>query len=334
MHHPSSVTCVFQWLALAMIIPSVTGASCLPDLAVRWRGYTVDGPEVCVRNRGNAASPPTQVSESFGCGTSFRKLLDVPGLNPDEVYCSAFSPTRDGRSTVAVDVSNAIEESDESNNGYCDITGGGATPTPTRTGTQLSRTPTPTRTVTPTRSGASACLTSTPRPTELPPRSPSASATPRASSTPTTVPAACTGDCDQDGRVTVDEILVGIELFLSTERVVPCGAYPVGESGNIEIAQLVTAVHHALMGCAVREQSTPTPNACPTRPACPVCFGPSCVLLENDCIECRCERLPPGPTCTPRVSTCEPPMRRACHTECSAYDCSACRCELPPTPTP
>lgn len=61
-----------------------------------------------------------------------------------------------------------------------------------------------------------------------------------------TVTAGCTGDCDRDGTVTIDELLRGVQLALGTPTL-PCPAYG---STPVTIADLVGAVDNALRGCA------------------------------------------------------------------------------------
>lgn len=55
----------------------------------------------------------------------------------------------------------------------------------------------------------------------------------------------CIGDCDRDGRVTVDELLSGARIILGSGS---CPAYSGGQS--IAIPELVTAVNNALLGCS------------------------------------------------------------------------------------
>ena len=59
------------------------------------------------------------------------------------------------------------------------------------------------------------------------------------------VEAACPGDCDRDGEVSINELLRGVALALGTPTL-PCPAYG---SADPTIDQLVTAVDRALNGC-------------------------------------------------------------------------------------
>jgi hypothetical protein len=96
--------------------------------------------------------------------------------------------------------------------------GPGPTPTPTAT-LEPSVTPTPTATV--------------PSPTP----------------TPTRRPAPCLGDCDGDGRVTVDEVITMVNIALGSSPISACEAGDVDGGGQITVDEIVTAVNLALDGC-------------------------------------------------------------------------------------
>jgi hypothetical protein len=66
----------------------------------------------------------------------------------------------------------------------------------------------------------------------------------------------CTGDCDGDRRVTVDELMTGIGLALGGVGAAPCAAAfcqadcgPGPGPGRVEVSCLVAAVRRALAGC-------------------------------------------------------------------------------------
>jgi hypothetical protein len=59
-------------------------------------------------------------------------------------------------------------------------------------------------------------------------------------------PAPCPGDCSEDGRVSVDELLIGVQIALGTRGGCPLG-YGRDESATVD--ELVAAVGAALGGC-------------------------------------------------------------------------------------
>ncbi|HVM96865.1 MAG TPA: hypothetical protein VMT89_10775 [Candidatus Acidoferrales bacterium] len=62
--------------------------------------------------------------------------------------------------------------------------------------------------------------------------------------------AQCIGDCGSDGDVTVDELIVGVNIALGSAQVAQCSAMDANADGDVTIDELITAVSHALNGCA------------------------------------------------------------------------------------
>ena len=89
--------------------------------------------------------------------------------------------------------------------------------------------------------------TFTPAPTDTVTPTPTASPTP--SSTPTPIPLLCAGDCNEDGRVMVDELIRGVQVSLGTLAVETCDAFDPSGDGTVSIVELVAAVRHSLEGC-------------------------------------------------------------------------------------
>jgi ELWxxDGT repeat protein len=68
--------------------------------------------------------------------------------------------------------------------------------------------------------------------------------------TPTPAPfPPCTGDCDRDGFVTVDDILTGVGIALGTAPFETCRAIDVDANGSVTVDELLAAVHNLLAGC-------------------------------------------------------------------------------------
>ena len=61
---------------------------------------------------------------------------------------------------------------------------------------------------------------------------------------------ACTGDCDGDGAVDVDELVLAVRIARGLASLDACPAFTADEGDGIEDAELVLAVRHALEGCA------------------------------------------------------------------------------------
>jgi hypothetical protein len=60
--------------------------------------------------------------------------------------------------------------------------------------------------------------------------------------------AACVGDCNGDGEVTVDEIVTGTGIALGASLSL-CPTFDANGDGEVTIEELVVAVTHALLGC-------------------------------------------------------------------------------------
>ncbi|HSP99981.1 MAG TPA: hypothetical protein VL049_22385 [Candidatus Dormibacteraeota bacterium] len=78
--------------------------------------------------------------------------------------------------------------------------------------------------------------------------------------------AACVGDCNGDRRVTIDELVRGVDLALGGAGAPTCTALDSNGSGDVQIEELVTAVNAALEGCSGVNNTTPTPTPTPPAP--------------------------------------------------------------------
>ncbi len=59
----------------------------------------------------------------------------------------------------------------------------------------------------------------------------------------------CAGDCNGDGEVTVDELIVGVSIALGTVPAAQCPAMDSGGDGQVTVDELIAAVTMALVGC-------------------------------------------------------------------------------------
>lgn len=157
-------------------------------------------------------------------------LADTPTPTPSRTPTTAATPTSSMTRTATV-------------------TPGATTSPPTRTSTPA---PTVTRTtssptVTPSPTQArTATLTpgSTPTPTPLQTGTPTAS--PTATATP---PPVCRGDCNDDGAVGVDELVLGLDICLGFTPLDACRNLDADGSDEATVDELITAIDNALNGC-------------------------------------------------------------------------------------
>jgi sugar lactone lactonase YvrE len=61
--------------------------------------------------------------------------------------------------------------------------------------------------------------------------------------------AACTGDCDGNGEVAVNELLQGVNIALGNQPMSVCPVFDAGGDNQVTISELLTAVRAALDGC-------------------------------------------------------------------------------------
>jgi hypothetical protein len=115
-----------------------------------------------------------------------------------------------------------------------------------------THTRTPTLTISPT---GSAPATSTPTrtasvtPTRTDTSVATGSMTATRTPTPTPEPPACSGDCNGDGSVTVDEIIRGVNIALGNSELSTCPSFDGNGNGAVTIDELIQGVNAALTGC-------------------------------------------------------------------------------------
>jgi hypothetical protein len=71
----------------------------------------------------------------------------------------------------------------------------------------------------------------------------------------------CVGDCGNDGTVTIDELLKGVNIALGTLSLGQCSCFDMSGDSAVTIDELLVAVNNALNGC---QFPTPTPTPIPT----------------------------------------------------------------------
>ncbi|HVN84108.1 MAG TPA: matrixin family metalloprotease [Candidatus Binatia bacterium] len=129
--------------------------------------------------------------------------------------------------------------------------------TPTPTASPTAKVPTATATVpSPTFTTATIPMPPTPTPTSSPTAEASAIATTAIVSTPTATvvgatatPGGCVGDCDGDHKVSVDELVKGVNIALGNDVVASCEAFDSDHNDKVTVDELVQGVNAALNGC-------------------------------------------------------------------------------------
>ncbi|MGH7789963.1 MAG: hypothetical protein ACRERC_24055 [Candidatus Binatia bacterium] len=75
---------------------------------------------------------------------------------------------------------------------------------------------------------------------------------------PRAASAQCVGDCTGDGRVSISDLILGVNIALGSQPVTACEAFA-NQSGRVTITQLISGVNNALGGCPAT--ATPTDTA-------------------------------------------------------------------------
>jgi probable HAF family extracellular repeat protein len=68
--------------------------------------------------------------------------------------------------------------------------------------------------------------------------------------TPTATPLPCVGDCNSDGTVAVNELVVGVNVALGNAAVNGCPSFDASGDATVSINELIAAVNALLSGCA------------------------------------------------------------------------------------
>jgi len=74
----------------------------------------------------------------------------------------------------------------------------------------------------------------------------------------------CVGDCNISGSVTIDELLIGVNIALGNEALARCTAFDINGDGSLGINELLSGVRSSVDGCRSPE-ATPTQTPAPTQ---------------------------------------------------------------------
>jgi len=97
--------------------------------------------------------------------------------------------------------------------------------------------------------GVPGAPTHTPTATPLSTNTATPSVTQSRAPTGTAAVPACAGDCNGNGQVTVDDLVLAVNIALGSQPVARCAAVDRDGNGVVSVAELVTAVTRALNGC-------------------------------------------------------------------------------------
>lgn len=67
--------------------------------------------------------------------------------------------------------------------------------------------------------------------------------------------ALCTGSCNGDGEVTINELLIMVNIALETAALSNCEPGDANRDGQITVDEILVAVNNALNGCTVNVAS-------------------------------------------------------------------------------
>lgn len=67
--------------------------------------------------------------------------------------------------------------------------------------------------------------------------------------TPTPTEPPCVGDCGGDGKVSIADLIVGVNIALGSKPISDCPAFDANGDGKVAINELIRAVNNALAGC-------------------------------------------------------------------------------------
>ena len=93
----------------------------------------------------------------------------------------------------------------------------------------------------------------------------------------------CPGDCDRNGRVSIDEIVLAVRIAQGS--IAGCAAADDDGDGRVRIEELLRAVRASLMGCPPTPTATPPATATPTVTSSPSPTAtprPNIILIELD----------------------------------------------------
>lgn len=245
-----------RWLVGTMAFQTATGLA--PDFIMQPGVLPTGGGMVCFGGGGGLSpkNPPTWDRTNiatyvdcvaYGTFSGSGTIVKPTSLNGDGHSLQRMGNTMDNAANFicadpATPQNNAGATASMAATDPCASAAATATATPTSTQPAPTMTPVP-----PSPTTTSTPLSSTPTQTSVSITSP----TPTATGGPTHP---CTGDCNGDSHVNVNELIVAVNIALGSAEPGACPAF--GGAKTVTITDLIRAVNDALNGCP----ATPTPT--------------------------------------------------------------------------
>ncbi len=131
--------------------------------------------------------------------------------------------------------------------------------TPTRTATRTSsatatRTATRTSSAVPSATAAPSATATNPVPSATPtstPIGPTPTGSISPSPSPTATSQSCVGDCNGNGTVAINELIVGVNIVLDMQPLSACPVFDRNNSDSVTIGELIEGVNNLLNGCSI-----------------------------------------------------------------------------------
>ncbi|HER19811.1 MAG TPA: hypothetical protein ENO14_02065, partial [Chromatiales bacterium] len=89
----------------------------------------------------------------------------------------------------------------------------------------------------------------------------------------------CVGDCNGNGAVAINELIVGVNIALGNFSVDQCPSFDSNWNGAVAVNELIQAVNAALGGCVAATPTPGTPTATPTE------TEPAATATPNEIVE-------------------------------------------------
>lgn len=175
----------------------------------------------------------------------------------DGLFCTG--PLRcavGGSLCIALPTPCAEDDTCDEDGNVCVSPFGTVTPSPTASPSATAGTPaaTPTATpspATPTATASTSATDATPSPPMATTTSTVTGLTPGTPTATPTVSARCAGDCDGNGAVAINELVIGVNIALGDQSVSACLAFDGDGNGSVAINELIAAVSNTLAGCPI-----------------------------------------------------------------------------------